>query len=90
MTNIIVYYASETNKIKGYTNGKVYGGFIYINVLNEETMTIDFKNSVKVPYDKTKIFNATKSTELYNSKNIESNLPTNVSDWMKLMEKSER
>lgn len=89
-TNIIVYYASETNKIKGYTNGKVYGGFIYINVLDEETMTIDFKHSVKVPYDTTKLFNATKSTELYNAKNETSKLPTNVTDWMKLMEKTER
>jgi hypothetical protein len=53
-------------------------------------MTIDFKKSIKVPYDKSKLFNATKSTELYNAKNNDSSLPTNVEDWMKLMEKSER
>lgn len=92
MTQIYSYKISETETIKGYINGKIYAGYVYINQLNEDTMTIDFKNSVKVLFDKTKLFKDSKTTALYNeSKNVvNNNLPKTVEGWMKLMEKSER
>lgn len=62
-----------------------------MNLLNEETMTIDFKNSVKLPYDLSKMSKMVKTTERYNAPKTTTNqLPTNVHDWMKLMGKSER
>ena len=73
---------------------KNYNGYMYINPLNEETMVIDWKNSVKLPVINEKIFVAVKSTEKYNAvqqaAKSSTTLPTNVHDWMKLMEKSER
>ena len=96
MTQIYSYKINETETIKGYINGKIYAGYVYINPLDENTMTIDFKNSIKFAFDKTKLFKDNKTTALYNeSKNIIDNnknkdLPTTVEGWMKLMEKSER
>lgn len=76
----IVYKASETETIRGFWNGKNYGGEIYINpeILGE----IMWRKSVKVKYDLTKMF-APKKEE-------KSSLPTNTANWMKLMANSER
>jgi hypothetical protein len=91
MTTIVGYKVSETQTLKGYWNGKNYNGTIYMNLLNEETMVIDFKNSVKLPYDLSRMSKMVKSTEKYNASKVTTDhLPTNVNDWMRLMEKSEK
>ncbi len=92
MKTTITVYTDGENKIKGYWNGKNYNGTIYINPLEESTMQINWKKSIALPYDQAKIAIAGKSTRLYNetNNNNSSVLPTNVADWMRLMERTER
>lgn len=89
---IVGYEISETKTLKGYWNGKNYNGVIYLHLLNEETMEIDWKKSVKLPYDISKMSKLVKTTEAYNNRQSINNnpLPTTVEGWMKLMERMEK
>ncbi len=53
MGTIIIYKISDAENIKGYWNGKNYGGKIYINP--EQDGEIIWTRSIKVRFDKTRI-----------------------------------
>lgn len=76
----IVYRVSENETIRGFWNGKNYGGNIYINP--EILGDIMWRKTVTVKYDQAKMFAP--------KKEVVNTLPANTADWMRLMEKTER
>jgi len=73
---------------KGYWNGKNYAGVIYMNPLNEETMEIDWRHSIKLPFDPTKMAKLVKTTERYNAARRQMNRPKSVEGWMNFVNRN--